>query len=66
MVNCIQLSVFEKFLIHFHSFLDVNISHEIIQSDQGGGEAPAPVLDVNLLHLVRIYIWHFILWQHYY
>ncbi|XP_060835591.1 E3 ubiquitin-protein ligase HERC2 isoform X3 [Rhopalosiphum padi] len=26
---------------------DVNINHEIIQSDQGGGEAPAPVLDSN-------------------
>uniref|UniRef100_A0A2H8TU70 HECT-type E3 ubiquitin transferase n=1 Tax=Melanaphis sacchari TaxID=742174 RepID=A0A2H8TU70_9HEMI len=28
---------------------DVNINHEIIQSDQGGGEAPAPVLDSNVV-----------------
>lgn len=59
MVNCIYLSVMKKYFIHFHKFSDVNTNHEIIQSEQGGGEAPAPVLDVNLLHLVRKYIWNY-------
>lgn len=36
-------------------FLDGNINHEIIHSDQGGGEAPAPTLEVNTLHLVLIF-----------
>lgn len=33
------------------------MSHDIIQSDQGGGEAPAPVLEVNPLHLVSQYVY---------
>jgi len=40
----------------YFKFSDVNINHEVTQSDQGGGEAPAPVLEVNNLHLVHKYI----------
>lgn len=37
---------------------DVCINQEIIQSDQGGGEALAPTLEVNPLHLVCTYIFN--------